>query len=231
MGLVLEWNNLRLVLLPFLGALTVAALLAIPLRRAAERSGMPRLREPCIGCRAEAGLLRRGYCSESCAVNGGPGLPLLVFVATATTALFALLDPADFTGFVLPFGLNGPGILDLTVGLLIGVNAAAALLLAAYFLQDRPEHRALFLRGAIVVSLGALAVTGLTTGTLSPWLALATPLALTAVILSAGVEWRARHGRPAFGLRTVGVATGPLFLVMLFALVRIVQVVEMASGS
>jgi hypothetical protein len=163
-------------------------------------------------------------------VNAGPGIPLTLFVACSTFALFALLAPSAFVEFVLPFGLTGPGVEELLVGGLVGANAGAALLMAAYLLQDLPIHREGLRRGSLVVALGSLGLTGLATVGPLRWVTLLTPLALGGLVLSAAVEWRARTGRPAFGLKAVGIATAPLFLGVLLAMVRIVQVVQLAHG-
>ena len=228
-GLVLLWSNLGTVLLPFLAAITVASLLALPLQRAAERSGLPRARERCVHCRGEPVLLRTGHCPEACAVNRVPTLPLLLFVATTTVALFAFGDPGAFRLFVLPLGMTGPGVADLLAAGLVGANAGAAVLLAGYFLQDLPDHRLHFGEGAILLALGLLAASATAGGFLERWIALALPISLLAVLLALGIDWRARHGRPAFGLRALGVATAPLFLVSVFAAVRIVQILQLAT--
>lgn len=229
MGLVLLWSHLGGVALPFLIALTAACLLAWGLQRVAETTGLPRLRERCIGCRAESNLLATGRCPEPCAVNDGPTLPLLVFVGSATTAVFAAADPADFRLYVLPYGLTGPGIPDLLLALLVGANALAGVLLAAFFVQDRRDHQELFARGSAILALGALVGLGLSDGPAGPWVDLAVPVALTALLLGVAIEWRARHGRPAFGLRTIGFAAAPLFLVALLATIHLVQVLQLAG--
>jgi hypothetical protein len=227
---VLLWSNLGQVALPFSIALTVAAVLALPLRRAAERSGLPRGRERCVGCVAEPGLLRQGYCVERCAVNRGPGLPMVLFVATATLALFALFDPAGFARAVLPFDLTGPGIAATVAAMLIGANAGAALLLAAFFLQDLPVHRKLFLEGSLAAALFGLILPTVGPGSAMGRTDLLTPLALGAVLLVGAVEVRARVGRPAFGWRAVGLAIAPLILVGAFAAVRLVEFVQLGTG-
>jgi hypothetical protein len=229
-GLILVWGNLAVVLLPFLASLSIASICALPLRRAAEASGLPRAREPCVDCRGERTLLKLGWCPERCAVNSGPTIPLLLFVATATTALFALIDPTDFVGFVLPLGITGSGIIGLVEAVIVGANAGSALLIAGYFYQDRPGARRSFVYGAIVVALGTMALSGFLPEPSAHWIALATPLSLAAVLLSTAVEWRARYGRPAFGLRAVGFATAPLYLVITLALIRAVQVVQLAAA-
>jgi hypothetical protein len=227
---VLLWSNLGGVALPFLAALTLSAVFAIPLRRAAEGSGLPRARERCLGCAAERALLRRGYCTERCVVNGGPAVPLVLFVATSTFVLFALFAPAAFARAVLPFALGGPGVAQVLAGLLVGTNAAAAVLLAAFFFQDRAATRRLFVEGAVVVALLGLLLAGLAPLLRVPGATLLTPLALLAVLLFAAIERRARVGRPAFGWRSVGLAAVPLFLVALCATVRLLEFVRMATG-
>jgi hypothetical protein len=224
--LVLLWANLGPLLLPAMIAITASAILAIPLRRAAERSGLPRVREPCFGCVAEGFLVRNGYCPEVCTVNSATSVGLLLFVATAATATFALLDPGDFVRRVLPFSSGSPGLSNFLLDAVVGTNAAAALLIGAYFGQDRSIDRRHWLEGSAVAALGLMTIGEALPGPALPWVDLLLPLSLGALLLGVAVEWRARHGRPAFGLRTLAVAAAPLFLLTILATIRIVQVVQ-----
>jgi hypothetical protein len=226
MGLVLLWANLGQILLPALVALTVAAFLAMPLRRAAERSGLPRVREPCVGCVAESYLLEHGYCRERCAVNSASSVGVLLFVGTTSTAIFAYLDPADFVRLVLPTSPGATAVPGLLLDLVVGSNAGAALLVGAYFSQDLPGFRRGLLEGSATVSLGLMTIGEALPGPGLHWVSLLLPLSLAAIVLGVGVEWRARHGRPAFGFRTLGLAAAPLFLLAALATIRIIQIVQ-----
>lgn len=227
MGLVLDWSNLDFVVLPFLLALTAAAFLALPLRRALERSRLPRAREPCVGCSAEGRLLRTGRCPEPCVVNTLGSFALALFVATTCLALFAYVDPVDLARFVDPIGWQFGPPAEALLALVVGGNAAAAVLVAAYLLQDLPVHRDGLLRGSATVSLGLMAVATLAPPALGRWVDLLLPLSLAGIVLGVGIEWRARHGRPAFGLRSLAVALLPLFVVTGLALVRFGQIVAL----
>lgn len=224
MGLVLLWANLGEILLPTLIAVTAAAFLALPLRRAAEGSGLPRIREACVGCVAERFLLENGYCRETCAVNSAGSVGLLLFVGTAATAIFAYLDPTDFLTFVLPSSPGRPEVPALLLDVVVASNAGAALLVGAFFWQDLPVYRRGLLEGSAALALGLMTVGEALPGPAVRWVQLLLPLSLAAIVLGVGVEWRARHGRPAFGLRTLGLAAAPMFLLTGLAALRISQV-------
>ncbi|HTT26729.1 MAG TPA: hypothetical protein VMH90_07210 [Thermoplasmata archaeon] len=230
MGLVLEWANLGEILLPVLIAVTTAAFLALPLRRAAEQSGLPRIREPCRGCAAEPFLLERGYCREVCTVNSAAPVGLLLFVGTATTAIFAYLDPADFLRLVLPATPGMPAGATLLLDTVVASNAAASLLVGAFFGQDLPAYRRGLLEGSAALALGLMTVGEAMPTPAFRWVELLLPLSLSAVVLGVAVEWRARYGRPAFGLRTLAVAALPMFLVSVLASARIVQILIVGLG-
>jgi hypothetical protein len=224
MGLVLLWANLGEVLLPALVAVTVAAFLAMSLRRVADHSGLPRIREACVGCVAERSLLEQGFCRERCAINSAAPTGLLLFVGTATTAIFAYLDPSAFLRLVLPATPGQPALVGELLDLVVGTNAGAALLVAAFFWQDIPAYRHGLLEGSAALALGLMTVGQAMPGAAARWVSLMLPLSLAAIVLGVGIEWRARHGRPTFGLRTLGLAAAPLFLLTALAGMRIAQV-------
>ncbi len=229
MALIVVWSHVIPLVAPFFASLTAAAVLALPLHRAAEDTGLPRLRERCVGCVGEPELRRTGTCPERCSVNSGPTVPLVLFVATATTAIFAFGDPAAFDGYVLPGGTYPPGVGAAVAAGLVGANAVAAVLLAAFFVQDRQRFNELFARGAALTALFGFVAIAWPLGPLGRWVDLALPLALIALLFAAGIEWRARHGRPTFGLRTLGIAALPLFAVCALAAIRIVQILVLAG--
>jgi hypothetical protein len=230
-GLVFDWNNLGQVALPFFVSITVAAFLALFLRKAAEQSRLPRAREPCARCRFERGLLARGDCEESCAVNTLPTLPILLFVAAASLATLAFAFPEVVKTYLIPFGLYDATYPDILLTLILVTNAGAAVALAAYFVQDLPYHRDLFNFGAAGAALVGLFLGSAGEGAVGTGAELLVPLALSALLLGLASEARARQGRPTFGLRALGLTTVPLFLVTLLALGRIVEIVRLAAGA
>ena len=230
MGLVLVWANLDPLVLPFLVALTTAACLALPLRTAAERSGLPTARERCIGCRAEAVLLASGRCPERCTVNELGAVGRATFVATAAVAVFAGLAPSSLAGFAFPLGDGSGPAAAVLLALVIGGNAAAAALIAVFFLQDLPEHRTALLTVGASAALAAMTVGRAVAGPVARVAALVLPITLVVLVLGLGAEWRARHDRPAFGLRSLGLATAPLFGLAVLAAIRVGQILALAHG-
>ncbi|MCI4319406.1 MAG: hypothetical protein L3J87_02110 [Thermoplasmata archaeon] len=223
MVLVVDWENLAFVALPFLTCLGISGLLAIGLYRVAAVSGVPHRRERCLRCRFVEALHRSGTCHEPCAVNQVPQLPAVLFVATCTFALLFLFFPTVSFEYVIPFEFSPPDLGAVLLGFLAAANFGGSVVLAAYLLQDRAVSREMFNR---VAAFGA--VLGILLGLAGPaWVRgpaiVLTPVALAALLLGVGLEYRARLGRPAVGLRAVGAATLPLFLLILVASARLVQ--------
>jgi len=220
-----DWANLGNVAVPFLVSTTVAALLTLGLWYLARRSGLPRAREPCATCVNERELLRTGHCSDrACAVNSLPLLPLSLFACSAMVAVLSVGWPGTMTTYILPSGLRPGSFSIVLLYLVLIASAGSSLAIAAYFLQDQRLTRHGFLlaaggTGVFAVFLALLAgPVGLVASGLST-------LALTAVLIAMGIEHRARLGRPLLGLRSVGVAALPLFLVTFLASIRIFQIV------
>jgi hypothetical protein len=226
--LVLDWENLAYVALPFLTCLGISGLLAIGLYRVAAASGVPHRRERCLRCRFVDTLRSTGTCHEPCAVNHLPQLPAVLFVATTTFALLFLFFPTVSYEYVLPFEFSPPDLAGVLLGFLAAANFGGSVVLAAYLLQDRARSREMFNRvaasGAVLGILLGIAGPGWARG---PALVL-TPVALAALLLGVGLEYRARVGRPAVGLRAVGAATVPLFLLILVASARLIQLILFA---
>jgi hypothetical protein len=230
--MVLEWDWARVgfVALPFLTSACIVGVFAVLLRRAVQESGLPRRREPCVNCLFESALLRDKSCRLRCAVNAVPDFPFALFVVTGTLALFFLFFPGLALAYVLPT-VSGLSTIEpaMLTALIVG-NVAASLVIAAYFLQDLSWHRETFLRGAAVGSLAALVVGIGAPGLAGSFAQVLAPVGLGALLLAVALEHRARLGRPVFGLRTVAVASLPLYLVTLLAFFRILQVVRAATG-
>ncbi|MCI4331109.1 MAG: hypothetical protein L3K19_04600 [Thermoplasmata archaeon] len=231
MGLIFDWGNLSQVALPCFVSLTVGAFLALFMRRAADHSRLPRTRERCVRCRFEEGLIERGTCEQSCAVNAMPTLPLVLFVAVTSVAALAFLYPDVVVTYLLPFGSPLPAYPDILLTLVLVTNLAAAVALAAYFVQDLPYHRDLFNFGAAAAALVGLFVGTTASGVVRIDGQILVPVALGALLFGLAAEARARQGRPAFGLRALGVATAPLFLLTVLALGRIVEIVRIAASA
>lgn len=231
MSLVFDWANLGEVALPCLVSITGAAFLATFLRHAAEQSRLPRRRERCVRCRFESELMESGECQEACAVNALPTLPLVLFVAVSTLGALTYFFPDTVRTYILPFDSPDPAYAAILLDVVLVATLSAALVLAAYFVQDLPYHRDLFTLGGV-----AAALVGLTLGTMGGGLwpsegAVLVPVGLTAVLLGLAAESRARRGRPAFGLRSLGAATSPLFLVTFLAFGRIAEVLALAAQA
>lgn len=231
MGLVYDWYNLHTVALPFLLSVTAAGGLALILRRAAERSGLPRARETCTKCRHEGQLLQEGFCVQSCAVNALPTLPLALFVASTTFAILAGLFPDTVLTYVVPFSTVNADLPEALRFLLLVTCAAASLSIVGYFAQDLAVHRAVFEEAAIVVAVTGLFLGVTAGGTLGEDAAFLAPIALTALVLSVAMRRRAKVARPVFGLRAIAFATAPLFLLALLATLRILEILAYAAQS
>jgi hypothetical protein len=230
-SLVFDWANLGDVALPCLVSITGAAFLATFLRRAAEQSRLPRSRERCIRCRFESQLEEFGDCQEACAVNVLPTLPLVLFVAVSALAALTFFFPATVRTYILPFDYPDPAYAAILLDVVLVATLSAALVLAAYFVQDLPYHRDLFTLGAAAAALAGLFVGTTGSGVAPTDAAILVPIALTAVLLGLAAEARARRGRPAFGLRSLGAATAPLFLVTVLAFGRIAEVLALAAQA
>jgi hypothetical protein len=228
-SLVFDWGNLGQVALPCFVSITIAAFLALFLRQASDQSRMPRSRERCVDCRFESELIADRRCEQACSVNTMPTLPLVLFVAVASLAALTFLFPDVVRTYLLPFEFSTPAYPDVLLGLILVTNVGAAIALAAFFVQDLPYHRDLFNFGASAAALLGLLVGTSASGNLRADGQLLVPVALVALLLGLGAEARARRGRPAFGLRSLGAATAPLFLVTILALGRIVEVIQLAA--
>jgi hypothetical protein len=229
--LIYDWGNLGSVAFPFLLAITVSGILALALRRAAIRSGLPRAREPCARCRFEKGLLKRGTCERQCAVNDLPSLPLLLFIACTTFAILAAFYPSIVLTYVLPFTNPASGIPEVLLGVMLVASATASIAIAAYFAQDLPGHRELLIRGAVAGTLVGVLLSVLGNDMAGQVGAVLAPLSLGVLVIGLALEWRARLGRPALGLRAIGAAAIPLFLIAIMASVRIGEVLYYAAQS
>ena len=231
MGLVYDWYNLHTVALPFLISVTAAAGMALLLRRASERSGLPRAREPCTQCRNEPQLLQEGFCVQPCAVNALPTLPLALFVTSTTFAILAGLFPDTVLTYVVPFSTVNPDLPETLRFLLLVTCAAASLSIVGYFAQDLPSHRAAFEEAAVVVAVAGLFVGVTFGGTIGQDVAFVVPVALAALMISVAMSRRAKVSRPVFGLRALAFATAPLFLLAILATLRILEILSYASQS
>ena len=222
-ALVIAWDNLWIVALPLLISGCFSTTLAVFLWRAS-RHGVPHKREFCRTCLHEPALLRRGYCVEPCTVNVIPALPIFLFTFTAGLSILFLFFPQVVDSYILPF--VSPVLTWVLYGMLLATCLLSSLLLGTYLLQEKAHDREVLGRAAVVGTLAALL--------LSPFLpsaAILLPAGLFLVLLAVGVELRARHGQALLGLRTIGFATIPLFLMTLVGLLRILDILRFAGVS
>ncbi len=234
MPLVLAWQNLWYVALPFFISISAATIFTVMLWRVAWKSGLPHRREPCATCVFEKDLVRSGTCRKVCAVNVIPTLPLMLFLFTCSFALFFLLFPEIVLAYLFPGGMD-PIWSNAVITAVAASNGGSAILLVGFFVQDKAWYREMFFRiaaagtttGIVVGLLFPGPVAGLDIGSFA---FNATPFGLVAVILTSGLEHRARWGRPVLGLRALGVTTLPLFLVALVAVARIMFILNAAYG-
>lgn len=236
MPLLLDWANLWSVALPFFICISVAAIFTVFLWRAAWKSGLPHRREPCATCYFEDKLIRQGTCRESCAVNVLPTLPLLLFLFTCSFALFFIFFPSLVLQYLLPGTGSSPGsvnpqLLDASIALVAGANGGAAVLLAGYFVQDKAWHREFFFRISAAGTISGIVLGLVVPGPIGTYAIDATPFALGAVLLGAGLEHRAIAGRPVLGMKALGASTVPLFLVAVVVMFRIFFVLSAAYPS
>lgn len=229
MPLVLQWDNLGGVILPFLTCASLAASLAALLWKVGERGGLVHRREACLGCTLEAALRKRGTCSEACAVNWIPALPLGLFFATTTLLFLTVGFPWVVLDYVIPLGASGSSSLAL-VGLVAGSMGGAAVALAGYFVQERARNREIFLR----IGVGATLVGGIGSlflpAPLNLSAGLLTPLALWMLLLGLGLERWAREGRATLGIRALALTLVPLFVLVVIALTRLFLLLK-GSGA
>ena len=216
------WANLWAVALPVLTSTSVAGIFSVLLWKVS-RNGIPFRREECKDCVFSEEMRAKGYCNEPCAVNMIPTLPLLLFAFTATLSVLAVFYPDIVNTYLLPFVSSQ---LDLVIyGILTATCLMSAILLAGYLLQEKAADRAVLARIAIVGTLGAIVLT--------PFLeaaAILVPTGLFLLIVAVGVELQARKGKNLLGLRTIGFATLPLFVMTLIGLLRILQLLRIAGG-
>ncbi len=229
MPLVLQWNNLGEVVLPFLVCASLAASLAALLWRVGEQGGLVHRREACLGCTLEQALRKRGTCSEACAVNWIPALPLLLFFGTTTLLLLTVGFPWVVLQYVIPLGAGGSAALAL-LGLVAGSMGGAAVVLAGYFVQERARNREIFLRVGVGATLVGIAGTLLLPPPLSLSAGLLTPLALWMLLLGLGLERWAREGRATLGIRALALTLAPLFILVVIALTRLLLLLN-GSGA
>jgi hypothetical protein len=217
--LVVDWANLWAVALPLSLALTVSAVLGFLLTRSVGRSRGPG-DEPDEGSPANE-------LAPPPRVALPITLPLVIFVATATFAVFAYGFPGLLLRYVLPFNLGSSQVPSVLLSLLFIVNLGAALALAIYLVQGVPRARDGLARGAAGAALAGV-VAGGVPGAIGAAARTATPIVLAALVLLLATEHRARLGGALFGIRTVGLSTFPLFFVSGLALARIAEVLQLA---
>ncbi|MDE1819451.1 MAG: hypothetical protein KGJ23_00435 [Euryarchaeota archaeon] len=234
MPLVLQWSNLWDIAVPFFICISLATIFTVFLWRVAWKSGLPHRREPCASCVFERELIKNGECHKVCAVNVIPTLPLLLFLFDCSFGLFFLLFPALVMQFLFPAGFDQTWS-EAVIAALGATSGGAAILLVGYFVQDKAWHRELFFRIAAAGTTTGLLLAVLVPTPIDGWavgsFALnATPFGMVAVMLTAGIEHRARWGRPVLGLRALGATTLPLFFVALVACARILFILNAAYG-
>jgi hypothetical protein len=227
--LVLQWNNLGGVILPFLLSACLAASLAALLWKVGEQGGLVHRREACLGCTLEAALRKRGTCTEACAVNWIPTLPLALFFVTTALLILSVGFPWVVLDYVIPLGAGG-GLSLALLGVVAGSMGGASVVLAGYFVQERARNRAIFLR----VGAGAT-LAGVAGGLLlpPPWglsSGLLTPLALWMLLLGLGLERWAREGRATLGIRALGLTLLPVFILVAIALARLFLLLDAFGG-
>lgn len=211
--LVVEWENLWIVALPILTSCSAAGILSVFLWRAT-RDGVPHRRERCRNCVYEPDLLKRGYCVEACTVNMIPAMPLLLFSFTTTLTFLFLFYPGTALAYILP--QSGTAFTMVLYGMVLGSCLMSTLITAAYLVQQHAHHREMLGRGAVVATLGTLLI--------SPFdevAAILAPAGLFLVLLTVGIELRARKGHALLGLNALGLAMVPLFVMTLVGLLRI----------
>jgi uncharacterized membrane protein YozB (DUF420 family) len=219
-GIILVWANLWVVALPFLTSACVAGVFTVLLSRVSRTLTHHRL--VCTRCAFEGTLITKGECHQNCAVNSIPSLPLLLFFFCIEFALLSLFYPSIAGTYILP-GSVSPLWNALLQGLMLATTVASSVMLGVYLIQHEARARTWMLRGALVGTLGAILVASLYVAA-----AVLVPIGLFALLLSLGVELRARHGLPLLGLRAIGLATLPLFLVVLIGMVRIYEIFRLA---
>jgi hypothetical protein len=221
-GLVVVWANLWAVALPVMTSISVAGIFSVFLWRIT-RKGLPYRREECEDCVFEKDMRLKGYCTEPCAVNQIPTLPLLLFAFITTLSVLAVFYPVVVNTYVLPYVSSQ---LSLVVyGFLTATCLMSSVLLACYLLQERAVEREVVSRIAIVGTLAAIVLT--------PFLQVAAvfvPTCLFLMLVGIGIELQARKGKNLLGLRTIGFATLPLFVITLIGLLRVLQIIRIAGG-
>jgi hypothetical protein len=220
--IVIDWGNLWLVALPVLTSASIAGIFSIFLWRSALK-GLPYRREDCEECVYGEELLEKGYCTEPCAVNMIPTLPLVLFIFTATLSILAVFYPSVVYTYLIPFVSSNTTLA--LYGMLTASCLMSSILLAGYLLQERALDREAFTRVAIVGTLGAIA--------LAPFFqvaAILVPTGLFLVLVALGIEVRARRGKNLLGMTSIGFATLPLFVITLIGLMRILQILRIAGG-
>lgn len=157
-----------------------------------------------------------------------PEVALAVMGALTALAMFVLFDSTQFSAYVLPYGLTPLQTSLVLTGLFVSV-AVGASLIAAYLLQVRIRLRDRFLRVTLVASvLGLIASAAAGAAPAVALLALF-PMALVLTLLAVTLERGVRPWRMPFGVRTLGLAALPLYLVAVTGFVRLVQLVTIAG--
>lgn len=220
MGIVVVWSNLWVVALPFLISASCAGIITIFLWKSSWR-GIQHHRAACVTCDSEGNLEAAGTCQEAYALEYVPGLLLLLFFM-ATFAILTLFFPQIILNFVLPFEA-APNAFTFYYAVIIAGTVAGTALLAGYLVQELSTDRTIFLRATALGTLGAVVVSPI-----EPVAAGLVPIGLLLLLLGVGIELRARTGRPLLGLRSLGLAVLPLFVLTLLGLLRIFELVTIA---
>ncbi len=219
-ALVLDWGNLWVVALPFLTSACIAGIFTVLVSRVSRNITHHRLL--CAQCVFEDELIANGKCEQNCAVNNIPSLPMLLFFFSTEFALLALFYPSIIQTYILPAVLSQNEMAFLGSLLLVSTTTAAVML-GVYLVQEKGKVRSLLLRVTILGTLGAILV-----ASFEPSAAIYVPVGLFALVLILGVELRARYQLPLLGLRSVGAATLPLFVVTLIGIIHIYEILRMA---
>lgn len=218
-SLVIDWGNLWVVALPFLISASLSATFTILLWKASRKLIHHRL--TCVNCIYEGALIRTHHCEEACAVNNIPSLPLLLFFFSAVFSMMALFFPDILNTYVLPLPTSQV-LLGFSYSVVAIVSTGATVLVGVYLIQQWAPSRLLFLRIALVGTLFAILVSSS-----YDFAAEFVPIGLFAIALGMGVELRAQRGIPLLGMRALGLATLPLFVMALIGIVRIFQILSL----
>lgn len=157
-----------------------------------------------------------------------PEVALGVMGALTTLAMFVVFDSAQFSAYVLPYGLSPLQASLILTGLFVSV-AVGASLVAAYLLQVHARLRDRFVRVALLASVLGLIASAAFGATPDSALLALFPMALVLTLLAVTLARDVHPPRICFGIRTLGVAILPLYLVAVTGLVRLVQLITFAG--